>query len=229
VMISDQTSKGTQKGGDEDAQPMSAQPPSDVKSECGPHSLQEAQSTDQEQLTPEVEHAPAEGKPPPPFLPVGEVRDLNWVAAHAMINPTSLRARMPAIVQRMEKLLDQSSGPEMLFDQERGCTNNKAIHVTKVQSDQPLWFVGDLHGDWLALESILLLIQGHNGDAGAKSRIIFLGDLFDDEGFGLEVLLRVFEITLENPASVCIIAGNHDESLKFDGQQFYSEVSPSDF
>ena len=57
----------------------------------------------------------------------------------------------------------------------------------------------------------------------------FLGDLFDDEGFGLEVLLRVFEIVLENPALVCIVAGNHDEALGFDGTRFTSSVSPSDF
>jgi hypothetical protein len=53
--------------------------------------------------------------------------------------------------------------------------------------------------------------------------------LFDDEGFGLEVLLRVFEVILENPALVCVIAGNHDEALSYDGTRFNSDVSPSDF
>ena len=58
---------------------------------------------------------------------------------------------------------------------------------------------------------------------------MFLGDLFDDEGFGLEVLLRVFELIVEAPDRVCLIAGNHDEALSYDGVRFASSVSPSDF
>ena len=54
------------------------------------------------------------------------------------------------------------------------------------------------------------------GDS-APPRIVFLGDFFDDEGFGLEVLLRVFELILEAPERVCVIAGNHDEALSYDG------------
>ena len=59
--------------------------------------------------------------------------------------------------------------------------------------------------------------------------IIFLGDLFDDEGFGLEVLLRIFELIVADPAKICLIAGNHDEALAHDGSRFTSTVSPSDF
>ncbi len=92
-----------------------------------------------------------------------------------------------------------------------------------------LWFIGDLHGDLLALEAALLLIRSHAQMVPRRARIVFLGDFFDDEGFGLEVLLRVFEIILENPALVCIVAGNHDEALGHDGTQFTSSVSPSDF
>ena len=92
-----------------------------------------------------------------------------------------------------------------------------------------VWFIGDLHGDLLALEAALLLIRSHIQYGTAKSRIIFLGDLFDDEGFGLEVLVRVFEVILENPEFVCVIAGNHDEALGHDGTRFTSSISPSDF
>jgi hypothetical protein len=59
--------------------------------------------------------------------------------------------------------------------------------------------------------------------------IVFLGDLFDDEGFGLELLLRVFELVLASPAHVCVIVGNHDEALAYDGSHFSSSVSPGDF
>jgi hypothetical protein len=86
-----------------------------------------------------------------------------------------------------------------------------------------------IYGDLLALEAALLLIRSYSHQSVSKPRIVFLGDLFDDEGFGLEVLLRVFELILENPALVCVIAGNHDEALSYDGTRFTSDVSPSDF
>ena len=54
----------------------------------------------------------------------------------------------------------------------------------------------------------------------ARPRIVFLGDFFDDEGFGLEVLLRVFELVLEAPGASASIAGNHDEALSYDGVRF---------
>jgi hypothetical protein len=56
-----------------------------------------------------------------------------------------------------------------------------------------------------------------------------MGDLVDDEGFGLELLLRVFELILEWPGRICVIAGNHDEGLTYDGSRFASSVSPADF
>ena len=94
----------------------------------------------------------------------------------------------------------------------------------------PLWIIGDLHGDLLALEAALAQIRDQaQPDDSAPPRIIFLGDFFDDEGFGLEVLLRVFELIVEAPERVCVIAGNHDEALSYDGVRFASSVSPSDF
>jgi hypothetical protein len=58
---------------------------------------------------------------------------------------------------------------------------------------------------------------------------VFLGDFFDDGGFGLEVLLRVFELILESPGSVCVVCGNHDEALQYTGARFTATVIPSDF
>ena len=53
-----------------------------------------------------------------------------------------------------------------------------------------------------------------------RARIVLLGDLFDDGGYGLETVLRVFELILERPQSVCLIAGNHDEALGYNGARF---------
>ena len=43
------------------------------------------------------------------------------------------------------------------------------------------------------------------------------------------MLLRVFELILEAPERICVVAGNHDEALSYDGARFASSVSPSDF
>jgi hypothetical protein len=170
------------------------------------------------------------GNPPPPVPPAVEVIDLDWSALRDRIDIDSVRRRMPAIVSRMEDLLERSAGGGMLlFDSDRMCPGDKAVRVAQIGTQDPLWFIGDLHGDLLALEAALLLIQSRNPEGIPKPRIVFLGDLFDDEGFGLEVLLRVFELIVENPALVCIIAGNHDEALGHDGSRFTSSVSPRDF
>jgi hypothetical protein len=143
------------------------------------------------------------------------------------VAPTAIRARMRATVEAFEALLDRAEGPGLLFDGDRAEAGDRAIRVAAIDPATPLWIVGDLHGDLLALEAALAVIRTEQADAG--SNIIFLGDLFDDEGFGLEVLLRIFELILAAPNRVCMIVGNHDEALSYDGNRFASGVSPSDF
>jgi hypothetical protein len=89
--------------------------------------------------------------------------------------------------------------------------------------------VGDLHGDLLALEAALALVRRERAPGGPAPRVVFLGDLFDDGAFGLEVLLRVGEQLADDPGAVCLLTGNHDEALGFDGARFTSTVTPSDF
>jgi hypothetical protein len=185
------------------------------------------------------ESAPAEEPPPPAAAAppdraapaVVDVHDLDCDAIGAAVDAPAIRARMFLVVQQMEALLDAAGGPAMLFDADRDHEGDRAIRVAAVDAAAPLWIVGDLHGDLLALESALALI-GRSGSAdhgAAAPRIVFLGDFFDDEGFGLEVLLRVFELIVEAPGRVCVVTGNHDEALGYDGVRFASTVSPSDF
>ncbi|MEO6369011.1 MAG: metallophosphoesterase [Steroidobacteraceae bacterium] len=178
------------------------------------------------------------GEPPvPQTLPivpaisaVVDVHDLDWGGIASAVDARPLlRARISDTVQRLEAKLDSVQGPEMLFDDQRDSVADRAVNVTSL-SDEPLWFIGDLHGDLLALEAGLALIaRGSKARGCGTSRIVLLGDLFDDNGFGLETVLRVFELILESPGSVCWIAGNHDEALSYDGSVFSAAVSPSDF
>jgi hypothetical protein len=157
---------------------------------------------------------------------VVDVTDLDWDAVRRAADPAPVRARLAAALDRLEALLDREGGPGFLFDADRAGPDDRAVRVAALDDARPLWFVGDLHGDLLALEAALALARR---DAGAAPRLVFLGDLFDDGGAGLEVLARVFELLAEDPASVCVLAGNHDEALRWTGERFASVVSPSDF
>lgn len=166
----------------------------------------------------------------PPALPVVEVRELNWQAIREAVDAPSIRSRMRTAVEGMERLLDRADGPGLMFDHERAHAEDRAIRVSTMDEASPLWIIGDLHGDLLALEAGLAQIRDHQAASNsAASRMIFLGDFIDDEGFALEVLVRVFELIVDAPERVCVIAGNHDEALSYDGSRFASSVSPSDF
>jgi hypothetical protein len=173
--------------------------------------------------------APEPVAPAPPAIPpIVDVADLDWAAIRDAVIESGVRARMRDTVERMEALLDQQHGPGLLFDTERDGADDRAIRVGTLSSDAPLWFIGDLHGDLLALEAALALARRDAGH-GPPPRFVLLGDLFDDGGYGLEVLLCVFELILESPAHVCFVAGNHDEALAYTGAGFTAAVSPSDF
>ncbi|WP_227386000.1 metallophosphoesterase [Microvirga rosea] len=158
------------------------------------------------------------------------MEQLDWQAVRNAANPSSIRSNMRATVERMEALLDKPDGPGLLFDKDRSDPADKVVQVSDLDTERPLWIVGDLHGDLLALEAALAAMRdlALPPDEG-QPRVVFLGDLFDDQGFGLEVLLRVFELITDAPDRVCLIAGNHDEALSYDGVRFASSVSPSDF
>lgn len=167
---------------------------------------------------------------PPSILPLVDVRDLDWGAIRSAVDSPAIRARIRSIVERLEGLMDRAGGPGMLFDADRADASDRAIRVTASVVESPLWIVGDLHGDLLALEAALTAVRQHaSHTGGGPPRIVFLGDLFDDEGFGLETLLRIFELVADAPERVCVLAGNHDEALSYGGGRFSSSVAPSDF
>ena len=90
--------------------------------------------------------------PPPPIPPVVDVHDLDWDRIAALAGPGALRARMRDTVEQLEALLDSESGLRMLFDDQRESRADRALRIGEL-SDAPLWFIGDLHGDLLALEA----------------------------------------------------------------------------
>ncbi len=213
---------------DPDDDPRPPEPPAAAPADDAPANAADAPAPESPLPEPPLDLESCEVEPPaPPALPPVVDVALDWHAVRAAVDPDAIRARMRDTVERLERLLDRDGGPGLLFDADREGPHDRAIRVERLDDARPLWFVGDLHGDLLALEAALLLARGAAGDAAA--RLVFLGDLFDDGGFGLEVLLRVFELVADDPGSVCLLAGNHDEALSFDGVRFGASVSPSDF
>lgn len=165
---------------------------------------------------------------PPSIPPVVDVEDLDWPSIRAAVDVARARGDLRATIERLEALLGRDGAPGLMFDADRADADDRVIRVQDLPSDSPLWIIGDLHGDLLALEAALALIRRDNTD-GVIPRLVFLGDFFDDGGYGLEVLIRVFRLIVEAPASVCIVIGNHDEALLDTGTGFTATVSPSDF
>jgi hypothetical protein len=179
------------------------------------------------EVAPPVAEAPP-AREPVAVPPVKDVRDLDWAAIRDSADPAAIRARMRHTVDAMEVLLDRAGGPGLLFDVDRATAEDRAIQLGQRATAAPLWIIGDLHGDLLALETALAVVDAE-GAGPDRPQLIFLGDLFDDEGHGLETLLRVFEVVLRSPPDVCVVAGNHDEALSYDGVRFASGVAPADF
>ena len=170
----------------------------------------------------------AHAVPPPAISPVVDVMDLDWEEIRRSVERALDLRDMPAVIERMEKLLALDDGAPMLFDADRAGQDDKVIRVAELPAGSPLWFIGDLHGDLLALEAALALID-RESIGGAVPRVVFLGDFFDDAGYGLELLIRVFRLIGAAPDTVCTVIGNHDEALQHTGTGFSATVSPSDF
>jgi hypothetical protein len=156
-----------------------------------------------------------------------DVRDLDWDAIRDGVTRPFAHERIEGILQRMEERIDREGPLGLAFEEHASGPDDRALQVTE-DPGIDVWFVGDLHGDLLALEAALQHIGRSPG--GEQARIVFLGDLFDDGRHAAEVVLRVFEVLLDRPAgTVTVLAGNHDEALRFTDDGFQSSVLPSDF
>jgi Calcineurin-like phosphoesterase len=209
------------------ADPQTGDSPAVSEAPSGHAPAEPVIAAEAEQPAPAEAEAPA--PPPPPIQPVVDVHDLDWDGVAASVVPGAVRARMRGTVEQLETVLDSESGLRMLFDEQRENRADRALRILEI-SDTPLWFIGDLHGDLLTLEAALALIDRESEREGhGPARVVLLGDLFDDGGYGLETLLRIFELMLRRSSHLCLVAGNHDEALGYNGSRFTATVSPSNF
>jgi hypothetical protein len=174
-----------------------------------------------------AESPSASASPEVPYLNVLEVRGMDWGAVRdAVTNPVA-GERAERIIARMEERVAAGGPLGLAFEEYAAGPDDRAIQIGERWPLNEVWFIGDLHGDLLALEAALQHIDRSGG--GADARIVFLGDLFDDGVHAAEVVLRVFELVLDGPMRVTLVAGNHDEALAYADGRFQSTVLPSDF
>lgn len=140
-----------------------------------------------------------------------------------------LRLAAGSLAAAMQVRIDQAKGgPLFAFDTCRGLGSEGVCVVTsEAMPGGDLWFIGDLHGDLVALECALWHIRRTSG----KATVVFLGDLIDDDGLSHEVVVRVMELLLEAPSHYCLLPGNHDEALSFDPSRgvFAASVEPCQY
>ena len=140
-----------------------------------------------------------------------------------MLNDEAVRVVMTGLGEARDGHLAR----RFAFDEFRSDEADKVVIVPADWVERPVWFIGDLHGDLLALEAALHHIE--RSENGAAHSIVFLGDLVDDGEHGAAVFSRVLQLAMDKPSQVCLLAGNHDEAVTFENGSFRSCVSPADF
>ena len=121
----------------------------------------------------------------------------------------------------------QSKTIRMAFDYEIGKGDD--VHVVGDAAsiaDRDIWFVGDIHGDILAFRAAMAFMASNSTH---RPIYVFLGDLFDRNPFGLNVLIESVRLLRDDPDSVFFIAGNHDDGLEWTEAGFLSRITPHQF
>ena len=87
------------------------------------------------------------------------------------------------------------------------------------QIDEPICVVGDIHGQYFDLLNMI----SKAGEPGTIN-YLFLGDYVDRGILGIEVVLLLFAIKLNEPKSVVLLRGNHESRNMTESFTFREEV-----
>lgn len=133
---------------------------------------------------------------------------------------TRVREQLPQILERAEAIVAAGQLPIIGW----GLTQARVQKVS--YNSHPWFFVGDIHGDFLAWHRVLTRIRQHG-----NFRLCFLGDMVDRGPFSLECFAAFLETSMMYPGQLMWILGNHDEALCWNSKdaKFTSKVEPSEF
>lgn len=87
--------------------------------------------------------------------------------------------------------------------------------LLKLDIPQRVVVIGDIHGDYAALSSILYKIKYKEYLSEVQNKLIFLGDYVDRGSRSPEVLYSVCFLKSRFPESVILMRGNHEAPAEF--------------
>jgi hypothetical protein len=137
-----------------------------------------------------------------------------------------IRLAMPTLLADLERrlLVPTADKPFPLL---HFAQKHKVARLTSEQvgAMEGWFFIGDLHGDFYALHTLLRRAEALRPDC----RILFLGDMVDRGDMPFECIFLLLEWGLRHPGRLAWIAGNHDIAFSFNEQGvFTSKVSPAE-
>jgi hypothetical protein len=139
---------------------------------------------------------------------------------HAGDSLKGIRKKMPKIFMQATDLVQHGKLPLI------GWSKKEKIQQLPIGTETFRWFfIGDIHGDFLALHRLLERALGVK-----DSRICFLGDLVDRGPHDLECFALILQTAINHPDRIMWIIGNHDEGLSFNSEskKFSSSVEPAE-
>lgn len=150
----------------------------------------------------------------------------HFLLEHADEELRRLRLALPHLLTDLERrLLATHTGPAfplLHFGQKHKVARLAADQVGAMED---WFFIGDLHGDFFALHTLLRQAQTLNPDC----RILFLGDMVDRGPMPIECIFLLLEWGIRHPGRLAWIAGNHDIAfIRKDQGEFVSIVSPAE-
>ncbi len=157
------------------------------------------------------------------------LRDAAAILSHVMSDESFDRIQWWNPGQQQRSLPDDRGGSDSASSEP--ASRSAAIAGEGVSAATDTWLVGDLHGDLLAMQAVLMHVEEESHRAGRDWRIVFLGDLIDDGPYSAEVIECMLQLASRRPNTVGFVVGNHDEAMHEieEGRRFSSTVSPASF
>lgn len=153
----------------------------------------------------------------------------NQVSPSAFEELKRVRLAMPGIMQRAAEQLNKGSMPFLYWGAQWS-----PVQKTGVHGEAKWFFIGDIHGDFFALHTLLEEVRKH-----PDAYVCFLGDLVDRGPHGMECFARLLEFAENHRGSadphfprIVWILGNHDEGISINHKsekRFDSRVEPAEF
>ena len=135
-----------------------------------------------------------------------------------------IRDEMPEMLPVFERKILERGTPNVLL-QFNASRKVLRLSIDEVGSPDKWFFIGDIHGDFFALHTLLREAEGRHPDC----RVVFLGDLVDRGDMPFECLFLLLDWGLRRPGRLAWIAGNHDIAFSIGHQGvFRSQVHPAE-